>query len=366
MAVKSFQITDELEKLYPLSLCESYDNAGLIIGDREKEIERILLCLDVTEGVMDEAVNKNIDMIISHHPLIFTGQKSILKENSLSRTIMNAIKNDINIYSMHTNFDNANNGMNDILASLLELEDIKPLVNNKPQSLYKFVVYVPASYENIVREAIFKSDAGHTGNYSNCSFNTNGKGTFKPLKGSNPFIGEVGNMEYTDEVRIETIVKEDQIKETLNRVLEVHPYEEVAYDIFPLKNEIKRGTGRVGNLKKPIKFKDFCNYVKEKLKAPYLNVAGDMDKTVKKIAVVGGSGSEFIKDALKCGCDVILTGDIKHHDALDSIYNGINIIDASHYYTEIVCIPYFKKIISEFFDGEIIISNVDTHPFNKV
>lgn len=366
MSIACKNIINEIEKKFPLYLAEDFDNCGLIIGDFEKTVKRVLLCLEVNLDVVKEAVEKNVDMIISHHPIIFKPIKRIIKNNYISKSIYELIKNDINLYVLHTNFDNAIGGMNYIIANILELYEIKPLSYNKSQELYKLTVYVPNSHVEQVREALFKAGCGHIGNYSCCSFNIKGEGTFMPLEGTNPYVGKVNELEKVEEIKIETIVRSDDIKKAIEYMQKAHPYEEVAYDIYKLENKINEGTGTFGELKDDMTFGQFCQYVKEKLNIPYLNAAGDFNRKVKRVAVVGGAGAEFYKDAINRKCDVLLTGDIKHHQAIDAINEGINLIDGGHYFTEVVAIPYIANYLSSLFEVECIVSNINTNPFYKV
>lgn len=366
MSVICKELIKEIEKKFPLYIAEDYDNSGLIIGDAEKEIKRVLFCLEVNLDVVKEAVENNIDIIISHHPLIFKPIKRIIKDNYISKAIYEIIKNDINLYALHTNFDNAQGGMNYILADILELDNIHNLSNNKYEELYKLAVYVPKTHYQQVREALFNSSCGHIGNYSCCSFNISGEGTFMPLEGTNPYIGKTNELEKVEEIKIETIVKERDIKRAVENMKKVHPYEEVAYDIYKLENKINHGTGVFGELKYEMYFDELCQYVKKKLNIPSLNAAGECKKKIKRVAVVGGSGYQFYKDAIKNNCDVLITGDVKHHEAMDAINEGINIIDAGHYFTEVTAIPYISKFISSLFDIECIISKINTNPFYRV
>lgn len=360
------EIIRKIEGKYPRHLAEEWDNVGLIIGDRNKEINRILVCLDITNEVVDEAISKGIDMIVSHHPLIFKSIKKLVSDNHIASLIMKLVRSEINVYSMHTNYDNAVEGMNDVLANILELKRCKPLTVNKAQKLYKLVVFVPFSHQHVVRDAILNAGAGHIGNYSHCSFNACGTGTFKPLEGTSPFIGKQNELEKVNEVRIETIMQEHSINSIIKEMLRAHPYEEVAYDIYPLRNSVDYGTGRYGILEDKMLFKDFCDVVKQKLNINYLNVAGDLDREVEKIAVVGGAGADFMYDAINKGCDVLITGDVKHHQALDALSMGINIIDAGHYFTEITAVPMIAEFLKTITEVQIHESQIVTNPFKNI
>jgi dinuclear metal center YbgI/SA1388 family protein len=356
----------KIEKKYPRHLAEEWDNVGLIIGDSNKVIKKVLVCLDITNEVVDEAISKGIDMIISHHPIIFKSIKKLVRDNYISSLVMKMVRADINVYSMHTNYDNAIDGMNDILADLLGLKRCAPLTANKSQRLFKLVVFVPFSHQHVVRDAILNAGAGHIGNYSHCSFNACGTGTFKPLEGTKPFIGEQGEIEKASEVRIETIMQEHCINSIVKEMLRTHPYEEVAYDIYPLRNSIEYGTGRYGTLHNKMSFKEFCHSIKEKLSIERLSVAGDINRDVEKIAVVGGAGGDFVADALRMGCDVLVTGDVKHHQAMDAVNAGINIIDAGHYFTEIIAVPMIAKFLESASEIQVYQTQTDTNPLKNI
>lgn len=366
MSVKCRTFIDKIEQKYPKSLSEEWDNVGLLIGDFELEISKILVCLELNEKVVDEAVENHTDMIVSHHPLIFNPINRIVSSDYISRQIIKLIKNDINLYAMHTNFDAAADGMNDILASKLDLTNIKPLCTSKANNIYKIAVYVPYDYSDKVRCAMFDAGAGCTGNYNQSSFNVNGISTFLPLQGARPFIGAVGQVEHVNEVKIETIVKENDLQNVISSMLTSHPYEEAAFDVIKLENPMLGGIGRYGFIKNSITFMEFCNYVKQKLNIPELNVTGNLSKKISKVAVIGGSGMDYIDDAISAGCDVLITGDVKHHSAIDAASRGICVIDGGHYFTEIAAVPYIYDYIKNNFDVECIISKINTSPFTRV
>jgi len=357
-----------LEKWAPKKLALDWDNPGLAIGDLSGEISSVLLTLTVTSESVKFAVENNYEMIIAHHPLFFRPLKSLRKDTPLGEIVYNAIKNDIVIYSAHTNLDIAGGGINDILADLLNLERIQVLRPTYREKLNKLVVFVPKGYEDAVRNAMCDAGAGHIGNYSHCTFNTGGTGTFMPLAGTNPFIGEQYKLEKADEVRIETIVPESIQKIVINAMIKAHPYEEVAYDIYPLDNSGKEfGLGRIGHIKEPTTLREFCNDVKEKLDISYLKVSGDFDKTISKVAICGGAGADLIQAAAFFGADVLVTGDIKYHDALDAKKLGLAVIDAGHFGTEKIILPVLKDYLvqqTKSINKEVKISIYeDTEPF---
>lgn len=335
-----------LERWAPKRLALDWDNPGPAIGDLSKNVSKILLTLTVTEETVEFAVKNGFEMIISHHPLFFKPLKALRKDTPIGKIVYKAVSNDIVIYSAHTNMDIADGGINDILAKILELKNVNVLKQTYEERLKKLVVFVPKGYEDTVRNAISMAGAGHIGNYSHCTFMTNGIGIFKPLDGTKPFIGEQGKLEKADEIRIETIVPENLLKKVVNAMFKVHPYEEVAFDIYTLENQGKSfGIGRIGYTNEPVSLKDFCETVKQKLKTPYIRVVGDLYKNISKVAVCGGAGSDLINTAAFLGADVLITGDVKYHEALDAKAAGICLIDAGHFPTENLLMPVLKEYL---------------------
>ncbi|MDF2607177.1 MAG: Nif3-like dinuclear metal center hexameric protein [Bacillales bacterium] len=363
-----FEVIDCFEKHFPRSLALDGDKVGLQIGKLNKKIYKIMAALDITPDVMCEAVEENVDLIITHHPIIFKPLKVINTDTSYGEILELALKNDIAIYSAHTNLDIGEGGINDALANDLGLLDIKPLSITSSEELYKLVVYVPVSHKEIVFTEMSNAGAGHIGNYSHCSFQINGKGTFKPLEGTNPFIGEVGEIDFVDEVRIDTIVPKQRLKAVISTMLKAHPYEEVAYDIFPLKQEGKQfGLGKVGNLKKEIILKDLASSLKEIWDIDGLRVVGDLNRPISKVAVVGGDGNKYIREANRHGADVLITGDVYYHTAHDAEMLGLSLIDAGHNIEKIgkTCIKNVleKEFNLKKFSVEIFTSKTNTNPF---
>lgn len=340
-------IVQLMEKLAPRKLAMDWDNPGLAVGDFSKDISKILLTLTVTEEAIEYAKTNGFDMIISHHPLFFRPVKALRQDLPLGKIVYTAIKHDITIYSSHTNMDIAEGGVNDVLAKVLELTDVRVLQETHEDQLKKIVVFVPKDYQDVVRQAMGDAGAGHIGNYSHCSFNAHGFGTFKPLEGTKPFIGNQGELERVEEVRLETIVLESQLKRVINSMIKSHPYEEVAFDIYPVENTGKvLGLGRLGYLENPLTLKDFCSLVKKKLDVEHLRIVGDLDKTISKVALCGGAGSDLINRASFLGADVLLTGDIKYHEALDAKALGIALIDAGHFSTENLVLPVLETYLA--------------------
>ncbi|MGB9841005.1 Nif3-like dinuclear metal center hexameric protein [Thermovenabulum sp.] len=344
-------IINILEKLAPKNLAFDWDNTGIQIGDYNKEVKKILIALSVTEDVVEYAYQKDFDMVVAHHPLIFKPLRNVRKDQLLGKIIYKAIKKDITIYSAHTNLDVAEEGVNDILAHLLGLERIEILKETYTEPLKKIVVFVPEGYEDNIVEAMGNAGAGFIGKYSNCSFKVKGEGTFKPEEGANPFIGKKGKLEKVNEFRIETIAPENKVKGVINAVLKVHPYEEVAYDVYPMDKEGKKyGIGRIGFLKQEMSLEEFARLVKDKLDLSAIKVVGELNKKVKKIAVCGGAGSDLIGTAIFKNADVFVTGDVKYHDALDAFMHGIAVIDAGHSATEKIVLNKIKEYIEKSLD----------------
>lgn len=372
MSVKCSEVMKILEEIAPVSLAENWDNVGLQIGDKDKLIEKMMVCLELNNKIADEAIEKGIDMIITHHPLIFKPLKKLIATDPIVRVINKLIKNDINLYCAHTNLDIAIGGTSDYLASLLNLNDIKPLSITENKKYYKLVVFVPENSIDSVREAISLAGAGHIGNYSHCTFQSKGVGTFKPLQEADPYIGEIDKLETVNEYKLETIVPANKLRSVLDAMLKTHPYEETAYDVIPLENNIEvLGIGRIGYLPSQKKLKDFALEVKGVLNADSVKLIGNERQIVKKIGICTGSGSEYIKTAYKNGCDCYITGDIKYHDAQLASDLGLCIIDAGHYETEnIICIPLQNRLLKEFeeknFTIEVITSEININPFKVV
>ena len=273
MKLKS--LIKKIEAKYPTNLAYDWDNVGLLVGDAEEEIDKVLVCLEANEAIVEEAINNNVNLIVTHHPFIFGKMKKITTSDFKGKLIHKLIKNNIAVYSMHTNFDIAFDGLNDYFMEVMGFENSKILDVTNTETLYKIVVYVPKTHEDKVREALGKSGAGHIGNYSDCTFNTDGKGTFRPLEGTNPFIGELDKLEVVDEVKIETIVPQRILGGVISAMIKAHPYEEVAYDLYKLENKGSAvGLGRIAALKESMSLKELSMMIKEKLNMDALRVVG--------------------------------------------------------------------------------------------
>jgi len=360
--MKIKEITTFLEHIAPLSLQENYDNCGLIIGSHENEVSGILITLDTTEEVVNEAISLNYNLIISHHPIIFGGLKKLNGSNYVERTVIKAIENKISIYAIHTNLDNIVDGVNKKICEKLNLQNCK-ILSPKNQILKKLVTFVPLNSVEKVRQAILDAGAGHIGNYDNCSFNTNGIGTFRALANSTPYVGKKNEIHLEPEVKIETIFPNYLTSQIVEKLLEVHPYEEVAYDILPLENlAINIGSGMVGELEKEIDEIEFLNKLKNVFNLTIIKHTQLLNKKIKKISVCGGSGSFLLKEAINANSDIFITADINYHHFFDA-ENKIVIADIGHYESEI----FTKELIFEYLNKKftnfaIQLSTVNTNP----
>ena len=328
-----------------------------------------MITLDVFESVVDEAIENNVDLIIAHHPLLFKSIKQVNTDHSQGRIIQKLIKHDVSVYAAHTNLDVADGGVNDMLCDGLGIEERDVLVETDTEKLYKVVVYVPKSHLDVIQDVLSGQGAGHIGNYSHCTFQTSGKGTFKPLTGTNPYIGNQGEIAYVDEVKVETIVQEEKLHGVVNAMIQAHPYEEVAYDIFPLKNPGKRsGVGRIGKINTSMNVKELCEHVKAIFGISHVRVTGDVTKQVNKVAVLGGSGEKYTQAAINMGADVYITGDMTFHMAQNAWQKDLPVIDAGHYIEQVM-----KQATKSYLDDklqaqgiEIIISKESTDPFQII
>ena len=363
-SIKIKKILNVLETLAPLELQEDYDNAGLVTGNPEKEVTGCLVCLDVNEEVIDEAIRKNCNLVISHHPVIFKGIKRLTGQNMVERTLIKAIKADVAICSMHTNLDNVHLGVNRILGEKLGLVDMT-ILRKTSGILRKIVTFCPADHVEQVRNAIFHAGAGHIGEYDQCSFNAEGLGTFRAGEKADPFVGKVGEMHIEKETRIETVFPAYRQKSVIDALIETHPYEEVAYDIYVMQNEFDRvGAGMIGVLKNKVPEKDFMMMIKEVLKIPHIRHSSLAGKMVEKVAICGGSGSFLIPDAIRQGADFFITADIKYHQFAEA-EGKLVIVDAGHYETEqFTCNLLADYLNKNFANFAVLISETPVNPVN--
>ena len=355
-------ITTEIEKFAPLSYQEDYDNSGLIVGNSEWSCSAILLAIDVTENVIDEAVQKGANLIVAHHPIVFSGLKKITGRNYVERSVIKAIKNDVAIYAAHTNIDSVIQGVNHKICDKLGLKGCKILSPAKGQ-LKKLVTFVPDSHIEKVRKAVFDAGAGHIGNYDSCSYNLEGMGSFRALEGTNPFVGEKGQIHFEKEIRFETIFPKNRQKEIIRALLANHPYEEVAYDVYLLDNEFNQvGAGMIGQLETPVTEKKFLQNLKQVFNVKAIRHTSFLGKNIQKVAVCGGAGSFLLQNAINQNADVFISGDFKYHQFFDA-EKKILIADIGHYESEQFTKEIFYDIlIKKLPNFAIYFSEINTNP----
>jgi len=369
MPVKCGEIFKMIEELAPRRLAEGWDNTGLQVGDPRAEVYRVLLALDVGLDVAMEAKEKGAGLIVSHHPLFLKPFGFIGLHRPEGELITFLIRNNITVYAAHTNLDSAVGGVNDVLAEKLGLSETSVLQQAGRERYIKLTVFVPPGHVEQVREAIVAAGAGWIGNYSHCTFMTPGMGTFKPLEGTSPFIGKTGEVERVEEFRLETIVSASRLDVVIRAMLEAHPYEEVAYELYSLKNQGPAyGPGRVGVLPESVSFPEFALRVKAFLGLPAVRLGGSYGDAVRKVAVCGGSGADLWPAAVQAGADTFITGDLKHHTARDMLSAGLKFVDAGHYGTEAVILPAMQSYLAGHcrrldIDVEILLSQTNTDPF---
>jgi dinuclear metal center YbgI/SA1388 family protein len=360
--MKIKDVITSLEAIAPLSLQEGYDNAGLITGDENTECTGILISLDATTAVVDEAKKKGCNLIVSHHPIVFLGLKKITGKNYVQKAVINAIKNDMALYAIHTNLDNVLGGVSGKIAELLELKNISVLAPKENQ-LKKLYTFVPVSNADKVRQAIFDAGGGHIGNYEECSFNADGFGTFKGGLNTNPYVGKPGEPHRENEIKVEVIFPAWLEGRILKNLLAEHPYEEVAYDIIRLDNRFSPiGSGVIGELKEPTNETSFLKTLKEKFKLKVIKHTELLNRPINKVAVCGGAGSFLISSALAAGADVFITSDIKYHEFFDA-NNKMVIADIGHYESEQFTINLLQEFLEQKFPTFAVLkTEVNTNP----
>lgn len=362
--MKVKEISRFLEQFAPLGLQESYDNSGLLIGSPDTEVKKCLITLDITNEVMEEAISSDCQLIVAHHPLIFKGIKRLTGADETEKLVVKAIKYNIAVYAIHTNLDNVKEGVNGMLARKLGLVNCR-ILNGSKNRLLKLVTFCPVKHYQQVRSAMFDAGAGHIGNYDSCSYNLEGNGTFRALEGADPFVGEPGKLHVEKEVRIEVVLPEYIRKQVVRALLGSHPYQEVAYDIYRLENQMSgTGAGMVGELPEETDPLEFLNQIKETLNCKAIKYNELPEGKVKKIAFCGGSGSFLIDEAFRSGADIFITGDIKYHDFFRHL-GEMMIVDAGHYETEQFTKQLLYTLLKENFPNfALLISNVVTNPVN--
>ncbi|MGV3637865.1 MAG: Nif3-like dinuclear metal center hexameric protein [Flavobacteriales bacterium] len=337
-----------LEAWAPRSLQEDYDNSGLQVGDPETEVSSALVCLDCTEAVVEEAARLGCGLIISHHPVIFRGLKSLSGKGYVERTILAAIKQGIALYAIHTNLDNVASGVNAEIAARLGLKNLRVL-DPKPGQVRKLVVYTPLDHAEAVRAAMFQAGAGRIGNYDECSFNVEGMGTFRAGEGTVPLVGQHGVRHAEREVRIEVVVPTTAVAEVVAAMIKAHPYEEVAYDLIPVMNVHPGiGSGLVGELDKPLEESQFLAQVKQAFGLSVIRHTKLLGKPVERVALCGGSGAFLIGKAKAAGADAYLTGDVKYHEFFDAD-SKLLLADIGHYGSEQCTMNLIQRRLGELF-----------------
>lgn len=358
-----------MEQLAPKHVAMEDDKIGLQLGTLQKEITGVLTALDVNEEVVDEAIALGANLIIAHHAIIYRPLRNLQSDTPMGKVYEKLIKHDIAVYVAHTNLDVTEGGMNDWMAEVLGIESSSSVEDIHTDNMYKLVVFVPKDHHQRVLDAVLNAGAGAIGNYSHCSFNIEGYGTFVPGEGTDPFIGKQGQLEKAEEIRIETIVPQSIRSKVIQAMLKSHPYEEVAYDLYPMDLKGRTfGLGRVGKLNEPVTLKQFVQRVKEKLDVPFVRVVGDLDRQIKKAAVIGGSGGRYWKAAMFRGADVLVTGDIDYHTAQDAQMAGLTLIDPGHNAEKIMkprVAAWLKEKLEEGkYETKVFSSGVHTEPFN--
>ena len=344
--MKISQIIETLEDFAPLGLQESFDNSGLQVGDISQKAKGILLCLDVTEDVLEEAMKLDCNLIISHHPLLFKPIKKLSGKTYIERCVVKACKNDLVIYAAHTNIDNVHKGLNFYLAEKLELQNLR-ILSPKKDGLLKLVTFVPEAHAEPVRDALFGAGAGCIGNYDSCSFNALGAGTFRAGEQTRPFAGNRNELHIEPEIRIETILPIQKKSTVLRTLLAVHPYEEPAYDFYPLANEwTGAGSGVIGELPNPEREEAFLHRLKILFKLQSIKHSPLFGKEIQKIALCGGNGAFLIPEAIAYGADVFITGEAKYNDYYD-VENRILLAVIGHYESEIITKELFYDVITK-------------------
>ena len=351
-----------IEALAPLAYQESYDNVGLLVGDANTDITGVLVTLDVTEAVVDEAIAKGCNVIVAHHPIVFKGLKKLNGKTYVERTVIKAIKNDIALYAAHTNLDNVAGGVNFKIAEKLKLKNVR-ILSPKTQVLTKLVTFVPVADTQRVLDALYTAGAGQIGDYKNCSFRVNGTGTFQPGDDARPVIGEIGKYHEESENRIEVIMPTHQQEQLLTTLRQVHPYNEVAYYLTALDNQHQEvGSGAVGELPDALTGESWLAYLKENMNLNLIRYTPLPDRPIRRIAVCGGVGSFLLPDALRAEADVFVTADYKYHEFFDA-EGRIGICDIGHYESEVFTKDLIRgHLAKKFTTFAVILSVTDTNP----
>lgn len=369
MSIIISDVIKQLERLYPKHLAAfDKDPNGLHIGNVNRPLTKVLVTLDVTKAVVEEAIEKGANLIVAHHPFIFRPLATLNTNTPKGKIIELCIKHDICVYAMHTNYDVAENGMNDCLAATIGLKNCRPLIKTKREEYSKVAIYVPTTHMEIVRETMSDAGVGRIGDYSHCTFATSGIGSFKPLDGSQPFLGQANELEFVEEVKLEGVIPTALVTSVISKVKRVHPYEEMAYDVYTLDITMPNaqyGLGRLGQVEVPMKASDYIKQVKLALNIENARFVGSLDKMIKTVAVIGGSGASYIGPVKAQKADLFITGDVGFHDAQDAIDMGLNVLDVGHH-AEYVMKEHVAGILNQLLGEIAIASTIKTEPFQFV
>ena len=365
MCLRVGEVAGYMEELAPLHLAMDWDNVGLLVGRTDAEVTNVLVALNYNDAVLKEALRQQANFIICHHPFLYKPIKSIRTDTPPGALLRETLINDLHVYASHTNLDMAEEGVSWALGKAFSLKNMQILHKTGEDPLLKLVVFVPSSHLDAVRDALALAGAGWIGSYSHCSFASPGTGTFMPREGTHPYSGQIGNLEKVQEVRLETILHASIKERALSAMIKAHPYEEVAFDLYPLALPGKfSGLGRLGELPKEITLKGLVKLIKKTLQVENLTVVGEDTMLIKKMAVCGGSGGDLIGEASRLGADVLLTGDIKHHQGEEAHALGIAVVDAGHAATEKVIIEPLasrlqEKVAAKGHKNKVISSQID-------
>ena len=360
--MKIQEVINYLEELAPLTYAEDFDNVGVLVGNVQNEVTNVLVSLDTLEATVEEAIANNCNLIVSFHPIIFKGLKSITGKNYVERVVIKAIKNDITIYAMHTALDNMRLGVSGKMAAMIGITNPQVLVS-KPKMIKKLLTYVPHDYAEKVRKALFKAGAGSIGNYDNCSFSAGGIGTYIPNQKANPTIGSIGKLQEESETAITVTFEKHLERAVLKALFKEHPYEEVAFEVITLDNKHQDiGLGVYGDLPAALPEKEFLDVLKKTFKTTHIRHSVFLDKPIKKVALLGGSGSFALQNALAVQADAYVSADFKYHDFFNA-ENQLLIADIGHYeseqYTKNLLVEYLTKKFTNF---AIILAKTNTNP----
>lgn len=353
-----------LEEWAPSSYQESYDNSGLIYGNLDSEITGVLISLDCVEKIIDEAIEKGCNVVVAHHPIVFKGLKKLTGKNYIEKTVIKAIQNNIAIYAIHTNLDSVLTGVNKKFADKIGITNPK-ILRPKQNTLKQLTTYIPESHIDIVRDTLFNAGLGHIGNYNECAFTSSGEGSFKALKKANPFKGEINKRHYEKEVKLELVFPDFLQNKAISTLKKVHPYEEVAFQIYNLANSNENiGSGMYGDLKQEMETIDFLKHLKSTFNVGCIKHTHIHTKTIKTVAICGGSGSFLLGDAKAKQADIFITGDFKYHEFFDA-EDQIIIADIGHYESEYLTIELIdEKLREKNCNFAVYRSELNTNPVN--